>query len=252
MAGGRRTEAGLPAAGDPPARRGPGHLRLRHPTRRWSRSPPHGRAANLPFERFGDRAEAAVGREPGHPGSRPAHHPGQLRRDRSPRPHPPDHHDARPVATRQPRRSPGASFFDDPDLVTVGDAGGFLEAGGMTPAERVAIEIVDDPAPESPSAFRARRASPTTRGSAPRSTRRRCGHRRWPAWSATSPGRPGATAPQTGPQPVGAGAVTAMAGPRVGNLRTRDLPGPTGDGRSHRRHRPPRAPGPGHVWPPGG
>jgi hypothetical protein len=174
----------------------------------------HGRAASLPFERFGDRAGAAVESSRAIQALALPTIRGSFGETIS-----------RPIrATTAPSGAPaGASFFDDPDLVTVGDASGFTEAGGMAPAA-VAIEIVDDPAPESTIRIPGQTGKPYN-------PRQRSsldeGPLRAPSMAGmisdidmgSPPGDPRATAHQSVPQPVAAGAMgglSAMDAPRVG------------------------------------
>lgn len=94
----------------------------------------NGRAASLPFERFGDRAESAVESNRAIQAlARP------MTRGSFGEPITPTIRDSSPA---------GASFFDDPDVLPVGAAPGYAEAGGMPPVP-VAVETVTDPATES-------------------------------------------------------------------------------------------------------
>jgi hypothetical protein len=105
----------------------------------------NGRAASLPFERFGDRADTTVVSDRAiHALSGPATR-GSFGEPI-----------ARPIRTTQatpgvPAMAPAgvppwATFFDDPDVVSV-DATDFLAAGDTAPAPR-ATDTVPDPPPE--------------------------------------------------------------------------------------------------------
>ncbi len=177
----------------------------------------HGRAASLPFERFGDQARAAVGSARAVQAlARPT-----IRGSFGETIQQPLRATTAPAGART-----GASFFDDPDLVSVGDNSGFLAAGGMA---TVATEIVDDPAPEQtihiPGQI-GKPYKPRQRGSLDEGSLDSPSRDRVAADIATGapPDYPRAATTQPVPQPVGAGSVTmgapagllAMAAPRVG------------------------------------
>jgi len=174
----------------------------------------NGRAASLPFERFGDRANNAVESDraiqalvaPTTWGSFGEPIARSIR------------------ATHAPAGAPaGASFFDDPDVVSVG-AAEFFETGGMAPAQMV-TETVTDPPPDSPIRIpgqAGRPYNPRQRASLDE------GPLRGPSLATVAaeiaggrmPAGGPASARQPVPQPVGASAMAAglpsMPAPRVG------------------------------------
>ena len=172
----------------------------------------NGRAASLPFERFGDRAESAVESNRAiqalaRPMTRGSFGEPITRTIR----------DSTPV---------GASFFDDPDVLPVGAAPGFVEAGGM-PSLPVAVETVTDPTPEST----IRIPGQTGKSYNPRQrTSLDEGPLRGPSLATVAAdlagggrgGGGGSAATQPVPQPVGAGVgamgagLPAMPPPRIG------------------------------------
>ena len=130
-----------------------------------------------------------------------------------------------------------------------------VRRGGRHAPAPVAVETVTDPAPESdhPHPGR-RRAGPTTRGSAPRSTR---GRSRGPSLATVAAdvavggrgGGGGAVGRHAAGPPAGrcrrrchGGGLPSMPAPRVGTSVTRDLPAPA-------RDRSPPSPAP-RRWPP--
>lgn len=181
----------------------------------------HGRAASLPFERFGDRAQSAVVSSRAiqalaRPTTRGSFGEPITRTIRPKAP---------TAAAGVPAGSLiGASFFDDPDVLPVSAAAEFVEAGGMPPAP-VDLETVTEPAPES--AIRI----PGQTGK-PYNPRQRAsldeGPLRGPSLATVAAeiasggmgGRGGPAAPQPVPQPVGAGAMgtslPSIPAPRVG------------------------------------
>jgi Protein of unknown function (DUF2510) len=99
----------------------------------------NGRAASLPFERFGDRAASTVERARAIQALAPPTMRGSfgetLRRP------------LRAQGTPDPVPA-GVNFFDDPDVISVGSAADLFTTGG-TGQVPVAIETVTVPAPES-------------------------------------------------------------------------------------------------------
>ncbi len=137
----------------------------------------NGRAASLPFERFGDRAESAV-------------------------------ESSRAIQALARPMTRGS--FGEPITRTIRES----TPVGATPSSTTPTCFRSAPPPGSPrraacpcrwpsrrsptrhpsppSGSRAGRAGPTTRGNAPRSTRGRSAGRRWPPWPPTSPSAGGA------------------------------------------------------------
>ena len=74
-----------------------------------------GRAATLPFERFGDRADTAVQSGRAIQALALAHHAGAVSAS-------PSSAGRRGPPTCRPRQPAATSFFEDPDVVTVGGA----------------------------------------------------------------------------------------------------------------------------------
>ena len=244
LAGGRRAEARLPAAGRPAPRGGPGHLRLRRPAQGGRRGRP-GRAANLPFERFGDRQAPADRHPPGDPGPGAADRVRQLRRAPPAAPSGP----AGPASPRRPR--PGSSTTPTSSPWPPRPRPGGPSPGG-------GHGVATDAAPASPGRSGAR----TGRSNAPRSTRRYRSSR-WPPRS-WAPPRSRTTAPGRCPPHRGVHRRRSAPGPRPGALG-RPVPVPLSQvagpsfagaapvrGFGHRRpsmRRPAAAPPPS-CWPP--
>ena len=177
----------------------------------------NGRAASLPFERFGDRAGSTVERARAIQALAPPTMRGSfgetLRRP------------LRAQGTPGPGPA-GVSFFDDPDVISVGAAADLFATGG-TGQVPVAIETVAIPAPESTLRIptqTGRPYNPTQRASLDE------GPIRGPALARDIAGgpRPGgiaarAAAPQAVPQSVGAVATVASqparSAPSVGPSR---------------------------------
>jgi len=172
----------------------------------------NGRAASLPFERFGDRAESAVESSRAIQALARPMTRGSF---------------GEPI-TRTIRDSApaGANFFDDPDVLPVGAAPGFAEAGSL-PAGPVAVETVTDPPPEST----IRIPGGTGKSYNPRQrTSLDEGPLRGPSLATVAAdvagdgwgGGGGSVASQPVPQPVGAGAMAmgaslpAIPAPRIG------------------------------------
>jgi len=182
----------------------------------------NGRAASLPFERFGDRANTAVASDRaiqtlaapttrgsfGEPIARP------VRASLAP---------TGALMTTSAGTPAGASFFDDPDLVTVGTTD-FVAAGSMAPAP-MSNETVTEPLPETliriPGQV-GKAYNPRQRTSIDEGPLREPSLAELTAEIAGG-GRPGggqSSVPRPLPQPVGAGTMAtglpSMPGPRVG------------------------------------
>ena len=99
----------------------------------------NGRAASLPFERFGDRAASTVESARAIQALAPPTRRGSFGEPL-----------ARPIrAEGTPDPAPaGMNFFDDPDVISGGAAADFFATGGVGQAA-VAVETVTDPPPES-------------------------------------------------------------------------------------------------------